>query len=521
MQAHPRYRRVALIGEGGMAQVFLTLSDELGASKLAVVKQLRPELAGDQEHRAMFLDEARLSVRLHHPNIVQTYEVGELGGTYFIAMEYLEGQPLSQVLHRAMREHFPTDLYLYILVETLRGLVYAHELADFNGAPLGVVHRDVTPHNVFLTYDGQVKIVDFGIAKANSSTERTKTGVFKGKATYSSPEQALGEVVDQRADVYSVGVMLWEAVARRRLWAERSETAVLVELVNGRRAKLDEVVPNAPPQLVAICERALAQDLADRYPTSRVFLEALESYVAAQPVKAASSQLASRVSELFCTERERIRQTIEEQAMRAETDRRSGSMPTLLQLAGLALPTESGGKARLAGAARGRAGQWVVRAVAAAVVVLGCVVSVAMLAVRNAGAGSKTGPAASTAAVRASPIAESSAPALPAVVHVRVRTDPESATVLLDGQPFDPSNGFPRSAAAHKLLVTASGYEPRSLDLAFDADQNLSVALRPIAVVPSKPTSPPGPRPAIVSRSVSPKRQGAAQAIDEDSPYRR
>ncbi len=330
-----------------MAQVFLTHSEELAAAKLAVVKQLRPELANDAEHRAMFLDEARLAVRLHHPNIVQTFEVGERDGTYFMAMEYLEGQPLNMVLQRATREQFPPHFHLHVMLELLRGLAYAHELTDFDGKPLAIVHRDISPHNPFLTYDGQVKIVDFGIAKAKSSTERTKTGVFKGKATYSSPEQALGEAVDQRADVFSVGVMLWEAIVRRRMWGDKADTAVLVDLVNGRRQKLIEAAPDAPAELVAICERALQQAAEDRYGTSRDFLDALEAYLAAQPTKVTAKDLGSRVSEIFWSERreQHTRRTIEEQArlaesvsaIRASPGRDGGSVtpPTLLQLAGI------------------------------------------------------------------------------------------------------------------------------------------------------------------------------------------
>src|SRR5438105_4376679 len=170
-----RYRVIAKLGQGGMAKVFLTVvPGPAGVQKLLVVKELRPELAHDEDIRTMFLDEARLAARLNHPNVVQTYEVGVERGHYFIAMEYLEGQPLNRLWRRMAAEHMPLEMQLKILADALNGLHYAHELVDFDGTPLHVVHRDISPHNVFVTYDGQVKVVDFGIAKAASSRGSTK-----------------------------------------------------------------------------------------------------------------------------------------------------------------------------------------------------------------------------------------------------------------------------------------------------------------------------------------------------------
>jgi serine/threonine-protein kinase len=518
MSAQSRYKRVALIGEGGMAQVFLTLSDELGASKLAVVKQLRPELANDGEHRGMFLDEARIAVKLHHPNIVQTFEVGERDGSYFMAMEYLEGQPLNVVLSQAAREHFPLLLHLHVIREVLRGLAYAHELTDFDGKPLQIVHRDISPHNVFLTYDGLVKIVDFGIAKAKSSTQRTQTGVFKGKPTYSSPEQALGEAVNQRADVFSVGVVLWEALARRRMWGDRADTAVLGELVNGRSPKLADAAPDAPPELVAMCERALQFAADDRYATSRDFLNALEPYVDARTTpNAASKELGERVSSLFSSERERLRRTIEEQVRIAESvsairaTERSGSarLPTLLELAGLtSLGTGSGD--RLRAAPRTNRSRTVLLGGVAAAALAG----IGAWAFAGTGSSGKHGGAplaATPAQMTASPTASITA-AMPSTVRLEVQTDPQGASVLLDGQPFDPTKDLAKGPSSHRLTVSAPGYEARTLDVVFDRDQSLSVALRPDATA----------APAAHAAPVTGSRGTAAKAkkrLDEESPY--
>jgi serine/threonine protein kinase len=220
-----KYRRVATLGQGGMGTVFLAFAHGVGQfRKLLVVKELLPELTGKEGFIEMFLDEARLAARLDHPNVVQTFEVGHEGGRYFLAMEYLDGQPLSALIER-MRERggLPLPVHLQILSEVLAGLQYAHELCDYDGRPLAVVHRDISPHNVFITYHGQVKIVDFGVAKAANASALTHPGVFKGKFGYAAPEQILGGPVDARADVFSVGVMLWQAIAGRR-FAEPTPT---------------------------------------------------------------------------------------------------------------------------------------------------------------------------------------------------------------------------------------------------------------------------------------------------------
>ncbi len=211
------YRRIAELGRGGMATVHLAaMQGPHGVTKLVVIKELRPELAMNDEFVVMFFDEARLAARLNHPNIVQSYEVGEENGRQFIVMEYLEGQPLHRVWNKLQSSGKMTvDVNLQVVSDVLSGLDYAHELANFNGSALNIVHRDVSPHNVFVTYTGDVKVVDFGIAKAADSSTQTRVGTLKGKLTYMPPEQAMGEKVDRRADIFAVGVLLWESSAGR------------------------------------------------------------------------------------------------------------------------------------------------------------------------------------------------------------------------------------------------------------------------------------------------------------------
>ncbi|MEO7729963.1 MAG: serine/threonine-protein kinase, partial [Kofleriaceae bacterium] len=186
-----KYQVVAEIARGGMGVVYLAMTKGPGGfSKLVVVKELHPELVEDPAFATMFLDEAKLAARLNHPNIVQTNEVGNDGDRYFMVMDYLDGRGLDQIRRRARTAGGGPSLamLLRVLIEMLSGLAYAHKLTDFNGAPMQIVHRDVSPQNVFVTFDGQIKLLDFGIAKAADSTHETQAGVLKGKVAYMSPE---------------------------------------------------------------------------------------------------------------------------------------------------------------------------------------------------------------------------------------------------------------------------------------------------------------------------------------------
>jgi ABC-type branched-subunit amino acid transport system substrate-binding protein len=296
-----------------MSEVYLTLvQGGLGGfQKLVAVKLLRRDLAEDDGFRRMFLEEARLTARLNHPNVVQTNDVGEDGGRYYIAMEYLEGQTFERVRRaRNASKLFPQTMQLAMLADVLAGLHYAHELVDYDGTPLAIVHRDVTPSNVFITYDGQVKLVDFGIAKVLDSLNHTKVGVLKGKARYMAPEQITGATVDRRADVFSVGVMLWEILSGAPIWSGRNENEIL------RRVSIGDLPPvarEAPPALVRICARAMAHQPDDRYPTADALRVELESYLAQHVTPTRERGLGAAVSELFRDERAQIRQLIEAQ----------------------------------------------------------------------------------------------------------------------------------------------------------------------------------------------------------------
>ncbi len=311
-----KYRLVAELGQGGMANVFLAVTQGasgLDFSKLVVLKKLREHLAQDPDFVSMFMDEARLAARLNHPNVVQTYEVDRSDDELHLAMEYLDGQPLHRVLHRA-REKFSLPMHLLVLTDVLSGIHHAHELLDYDGSPLNVVHRDVTPHNIFVTYDGQVKVVDFGIAKAEGRGSETKHGVIKGKVAYMSPEQARGEVVDRRADVFAVGVMLYEACVGDRMWKGMTDAEIVRNIYRSRHPTSPRAKnPAIDPKLDAIVSKALAGLPGERYATAAALQSDLETFIDEHLQRPSHRQLAKFVSELFEDRRSLSRQVIESQ----------------------------------------------------------------------------------------------------------------------------------------------------------------------------------------------------------------
>src|SRR5262249_3612710 len=217
--------------------------------------------------------------RLNHPNIVQTYDVGFDGARYYIAMEYLQGQSMFQLIRAASSGGgVPLALQLRILVDALSGLHYAHEQRDYHGTDLQIVHRDVSPPNIFVLYDDHVKLVDFGITKTAQSTD-TRAGIFKGKIQYVAPEQYTGGPIDRRSDIYSAGVILWEAATQRRMWKGVGDLAIMQKVVAGDVPRPSSVEAKVPKELESICMRALALHKEDRYPTAAALQADLEAFM--------------------------------------------------------------------------------------------------------------------------------------------------------------------------------------------------------------------------------------------------
>lgn len=306
-----KYVLVGELGIGGMAEVFLAIQHGLqGFLKVVTLKRVLPHLASP-DFISMFIDEARLAARLEHPNIVKTFEFGEHEGQYYTVMEYLAGEDLGSVMNRAAisKQPVPLNMAAMVLSQLCNGLHFAHELTDTAGRPLGLVHRDVNPSNIIITYGGEVKIIDFGVAKFNKSGSQTQTGTIKGKLAYMSPEQILARGIDRRSDVFSLGVVLWELVAGCRLFARETDAATLYAIMNDPIPRVRRHRPNVPEELEAIISTALSRTPADRYETAEDMQAAIDQFLTTQP-KFDGRSLASTLESLFGSTRAEAKRSI-------------------------------------------------------------------------------------------------------------------------------------------------------------------------------------------------------------------
>jgi serine/threonine protein kinase len=580
-----KYQLIASLGQGGMANVYLALvAGPAGFNKLLVVKSVREDIVNNIEGGVeMFLDEARLTARLVHPNIVTTYEVGENAGVYFLAMEYLEGQTYRAICNRGRPDKLPVDDELRILSETARGLHYVHELDDYDGTPLRVVHRDVSPQNIFITYDGLVKLLDFGIAKTAEAEHMTQVGVIKGKIDYIAPEQLRGDAIDRRADVFALGAMLWEVLTGKRFAGGRKipdVTKAQNRLTGGER-RVRDVQPEVPDALAEIVERATALKVSDRMETAGAFADAIDSYLASAGLRPTAKSLSAAVVPLFETERARMRKTIEEQIQISKQRGNTKSGATLPAVRSNYLDSTSGvwiapdgpgedtekqprslaplasGRpaANTAGAtdppAKGSRGLVMAFvAVGIAAIVGGILVSRNKQPTNSIAAPVATAPVAATspAATATLPDAPSlpSAPSAPtapigeaAVVRLNLTVSPESARVSLDGAPLaTPFSGeFRQDRTLHHLEVTAEGYRSVKQLIALERDSNMQVTLEKVtapqrrsrvevhAAPPPRPVvepvaTTPAPQPPPPPKELfAPKLQKPSRTIDSDDPY--
>jgi serine/threonine-protein kinase len=273
-----RYTLVRRVATGGMAEVYLAqLRGAERFAKLVALKLILPQFAADPEFARMFLDEARLASRLHHPNVTQVLDFGEFRGEHYITMEYVHGRHLLDLMRAHRGRALPREVALTIVSGVARALHHMHELRDHDGSPLGLVHRDVSPSNVLLSYEGAIKLTDFGIAKAVELTSATRTGAFKGKIGYASPEQCRGDAIDRRSDLFSAGILLYETTLGARAFSGPNEFAVL-----GRVARADYVPPEQidaayPASLASLLRKALALDPSERFATAAEMAEALDA----------------------------------------------------------------------------------------------------------------------------------------------------------------------------------------------------------------------------------------------------
>lgn len=306
------------IASGGMATLYLARVDLLaGIHRFVALKQIHPHLMKDPAFVEMFLDEARIASQISHANVCSVFDFGVADGTYFIAMEYLSGEPLSMVrLALLGRPDLPNGeklatLAARIIADAAEGIHAAHELCDPAGVPLNVVHRDVSPDNVFLTYDGVVKIVDFGVARARRQKHKTRTGVLKGKYAYIQPEALRGERTDRRGDVWGLGVILWELLTLKRLFQRKTDVDTLKAVLDSPIPPPSSVRPDLPPELDAIVARALARDPRERYQTARELGRDLTRFLAERRTAVGLAELSEFMSELFPGGAARKRQLVE------------------------------------------------------------------------------------------------------------------------------------------------------------------------------------------------------------------
>ncbi len=318
---HDRYRVVERLEAGGMAEVFRGEAVSVqGFKKSIAIKRVLPHLAQNKNFIAMFLDEARLGARLNHANIVQVFDIGAADNTYFIVMEFIDGGNLRSMMEslRKQGRTVPLKEACWICMEACRGLSYAHESIDEQGDPLEIVHRDISPPNIMLSRRGEVKLTDFGLAKATTQLEKTDPGVVKGKYSYLSPEAASGLGVDARADLFSLGIVLWEMLTGRRLFQGDNDyqTVKLVQQANvpslvGHHVEIDH-------EFEGIMQKALAREPAERFASARDFGDALADYLFSHQMKVTSYDIANLVKETLRIKKKKKDQSIIENLIQEE-----------------------------------------------------------------------------------------------------------------------------------------------------------------------------------------------------------
>ncbi len=299
------YEILRKIARGGMAELFLarTRGPE-GFEKLVVLKKILPNHAENPKFVRLFLDEAKLAATLDHPNIAHVYDMGTVDGNYFFTMEYVHGQDVRTTLRRTSRlgEKFPLEHAIQIGRNIAAALHYAHERRRPDGTLLDIVHRDVSPSNILISYDGAVKLVDFGVAKAATSTVKTRTGTLKGKISYMSPEQAKGAPIDRRSDIYSLGIVLWELVTTSRLYKTDNDLATIQMIINSKPQLPSQLRADCPAELERIVMKVLSVELAARYQTAEELQLDLEELARELKLKQSAVSLRAHMQVLFDAE---------------------------------------------------------------------------------------------------------------------------------------------------------------------------------------------------------------------------
>ncbi|MEM6295653.1 MAG: serine/threonine-protein kinase [Myxococcota bacterium] len=486
-----RYELIHRLGHGGMASVYLGRAiGTAGFERLVAVKVIHPHLANEAEFVEMFLDEARIAAKIHHPNVCETIDLGDDDGLFFMVMEYVEGETLSSLIRQLDKaeERLPVSVALQIASDACRGLAAAHDLAEHDGSKLDLVHRDVSPHNLLVTMDGRVKVVDFGIMKAAGKRSSTLTGQLRGKLTYMSPEQARGEPVDRRSDIYAVGVILWELIAGTRFYRGKTDSEILAQVSLGRTRDIREFCEDVPASVVAVLDKALANSRSDRYATAQDMLKDLRSALR-QLLDADEDDprevLGASMDRFFAGRIEYIHAAIRGQADDREPSGRrpaaNGSRTSVIESRSLTPSSATIGRtgtltSSIAAAPARSWALWIVLPLAGAALGTAAV---------SSGFGKEAEPATPPAAPAAveTPDPGAVVPTEPELVKWWINTDPQGATVLIDGEALPETTPtsvqLPRSDETVLVRLSLDGHTAREVQMAPLGPENHTFRLEP------------------------------------------
>lgn len=510
-----RYHLIAHLGGGATSDVSLAKPDASSEiAKLSVIKRLKLGADAESDVAALFSGEAALCLRLDHPNIARAFEAGEDADGPFLVLEYVEGQSLARIRSRARRRAagVPRALALHIVKEMAAGLAYAHALEDEAGKPLKIVHRDVSPENVIVTYTGTTKLIDFSVATAAVPSTKARAGVFKGSVAYIAPEQARSDVkLDARADVFATGLVLWELLAGKRMWEGMSEADVMARLADSTPLpSVRTVVPDVPEALDALCSQALAKVRDDRFDSAVELLEAIEKVSKAPELKTTPREVGDFVTSLFEDEQEKMRAVVDgalaPPAAGAEALPRLGPLPPTSANAFVDVETDpslwigAGPAAAAPAAAQApapaptplrivevlRVEQGPSRdrrfafATAGAVLIAFAVVAVVALT-------TKKDPEKPLVTADPRPTATAMEPATsafaePEEVTIEITVRPLTGRLFVDGvkSPVVPHRvKVVRGKYTHEVRAEADGFEPRTMTIVFDRDRSIDIALTP------------------------------------------
>lgn len=506
-----RYELLKRIAAGGMGEVYLARQAGLeGFEKLLVVKVLLPNLAEDREFTEMFLDEARIAARLDHPNIGQIYDMGEVDGSYYIAMEYIRGDDVVRLWKQARHQNrsIPAALAVRIAADAAAGLDYAHKAVGIDNEPLHLIHRDVSPQNILVTFDGGVKLIDFGVAKAAGRVSHTSAGTIKGKFAYMSPEQISGGDIDHRSDIFALGVVLFEMLTARRLFKRENEVQTIQAVSECEIPPPSEVEPSIDPMLEGILLKALAKDRDDRYEDAQAFRMALEEWMLEKRQPGTAAHLAAFMKELYAERlaEERARgkpyddsdgtpsQLFRRPGMGHEHSGTSNSFPNVTTRSRISV---KGGSVKVAVPQQAAAaGPEAESDIVSAVIVpesrsnKGLIAAIVVLAVVMAGVG---------VAFLMRPSSPAQVPAAVGIAGgtLNLLTTPAGADVFIDGEKIDertPLQGYPLPRKDRvKVEIRREGFLPVVKTVGGAGIQNLDLTLEPDPAAAQTPDKGAGP----------------------------